>query len=193
MKLSIAVVAAMLFASAAPLHAEPSQPVISRSIVKQMVDIRQAADKHDWETVIAECDAARQVPGISTYDAFVIDRFLGMAYFGLGDHDRAAGAFYAAVTSGAAPVDDVKQILNPTLALLSERQDNEKIIELNERLRDVVASDEEANSFVAIAYFNLRDKTYARKYARRSADLAAQAGKEPQAVVVQILNFTGGD
>ena len=174
--------------TAPAVAADKEKPKISRSITKQIQAAQKASNDKDWATVIAKCKEAQAVEGISGYDKYIIDRFLGIAYLSMGDHASATVAVTEAVMNPEAPAEERAQLLRPALALQNEASNYNKVLELGKLAIQDNQADDTVYGEMAVAAFNLKDYPTTIDYANKSIDLATAAGKEPVYTVYQVLS-----
>jgi hypothetical protein len=168
----------------------PEAPKVSKSIGKLMSDAKKAMDEKDYKTVVAKCEEAQKTPDITDYDKYLINRFLGVAYFSLGDRDKSRANFMAVIKNPGTPVADRQYLIGPAMSLAAEVNDNAGVIELGK----VALADGTTNSDVlgtlASAYYQTNDFANAVIYAQKGMDLANSQGKVPQYGLYQILAFS---
>ena len=165
-------------------------PKVSKSISKPLGDCKKALDTKDYATAIAKCTEAQNTPDLTDYDNYLINRFLGVAYFGTNDRAKAEQAFVAVVKSPACPPEDRQNLIGPAMSLASEMNNNAQVVELAQiALKDKITSPDTYGT-IAQAYYASNDTANAVLYAQKGIDLANEQGKIPQYAIYQILTFS---
>lgn len=168
----------------------PEAPKVSKSISKIMSDAKKAMDEKDYKTVVAKCEEAQKTPDITDYDKYLINRFLGVAYFSLGDRDKSRANFAAVIKNPGTPVADRQYLIGPAMSLAAEVNDNAGVIELGKvAIADGVTNPDVLGT-LASAYYQTNDFTNAIAYAQKGMDMAVSQGKIPQYGLYQILAFS---
>ncbi len=165
-------------------------PKISRSISKLMIDAKKALDDKDYKTAVAKCEEAAKATDLTDFDKYYINRIAGVAYFSLGDRDKARQAFVSVIKNPATPASDREYLIGPAMSLAAEVNDNATVIELGK----IAIADNTTNPDVlgtlASAYYQTNDLTNAVAYAQKGLDAANAQGKVPQYGLYQILAFS---
>jgi tetratricopeptide (TPR) repeat protein len=165
-------------------------PKVSKSVSKLLVDAKKANDSKDWQTVIAKCKEAAQVADLTDYDKYLINRFLGVAYFNSGDHAGARAAFATVVQNPATPADDRKTLIVPAMELAAEASDNAGVITLGKMAETENIASAEVYGSLSVAYYNTSDYANAAAYAQKAIDASNSAGKMPAYGTYQVLAFS---
>lgn len=165
------------------------KPKISSSIAKPLSDAQKALQAKDWATAIAKCKEAQGASDLTDYDKFMIDYFLGFAYFNSGDLKDAGVAYAAAAQIPNMPEDDHKSTLHNAILLAAQQNDYKTIVTLGQIAVKENQLDTAVAGELAIAYYNLNDLDNAKTYAQKSIDLAKAAGKTPERQAYQVLVF----
>jgi hypothetical protein len=165
-------------------------PKVSSSINKFMVNAKKANDSKDWPTVISNCEDALKVSDLTDYDKYLIERFLGVAYFGVNNHAKAKESFMAVVRNPATPPEDRKYLITPATELAAEAKDDAGVIEMGKlAIQDnIVTADLLAT--LAVAYYQGGDLNNTIETAKKSIAAAATEGKLPQYGLYQVLAFS---
>lgn len=175
---------------AQPAYAADSKPQVSKSIRTQLSDAQKALQAKDWATAIAKCTEAKAATDLTDYDRFMINYFLGFAYFNSGDRAKAAEAYATAAVIPDMPADDHKSVLHNALLLEADQNNYAKVIEVGQVAAKENALDATTAGQVAIAYYNTNDLTNAETFAQKSIDLATAAGKLPERAAYEVIVFS---
>jgi tetratricopeptide (TPR) repeat protein len=175
--------------SAVAASEQPEKPKISKAISKQMSDAQKALQAKDWPTAIAKCKEAEGIADTTDYDKFMIQYFLGFAYFNSGDKKSAGEAYATAAHIPNMPADDHSTTLHNALLLAADQNDYKSIVDLGQIAVKENQLDHAIAGEMAIAYYNLNDLPNAASYAQKSIDLATAAGKTPDRAAYQVLVF----
>jgi len=168
--------------------AEP--PKVSKSINKFMAEAKKANDAKDWQTVITNCEAAQKVSDLTDYDNYLINRFLGVAYFGVNDHVKAKNAFLAVIKNPATPEEDRKYLITPAIELAAQTKDDAGVVEIGKlAVQDNIANPE-VFATMAIAYYQQADYDNTVAAAQKGIDMSNAEGKIPQYSLYQVLAFS---
>jgi hypothetical protein len=181
---------AVLLLLCAAAYADP-QPRVSPEAVPALKAMKTAIDAKDWRTAIETGEAAHSAD-YSDFDWYLLQRFLLVSYFHVDNRIGAAIAAYNCVMSPAIPAPDLKALLGVALTLANEQNDTAHVLEIARVHAQMITDDERASAIVAAALYNADNKVEARRYAKRSAELARQAGHEPETGVQQMLERTEG-
>jgi tetratricopeptide (TPR) repeat protein len=165
-------------------------PKLSKSINKLMVDAKKAMDEKDYKTVVVKCEEAQKTADLTDYDKYLINRFLGVAYFSLGDRDKARANFIAVVKNPGTPVLDRQYLVGPAMSLAAEVNDNVTVIELGKSVIADGTTNPDVLGTLANAYHQTNDYPNAITYAQKGLDMAIQQGKTPQYGLYQILAYS---
>ncbi len=167
-----------------------AKPTVSRSISRLMVEAQKALEAKDYKTTIEKCEEAQKASDLTDYDKYLINRFLGVAYFGLGQRDKARQAFIAVVKDPATPTEDRAHLIGPAVGLAAEVNDNATVIELGKlAMKDNIANGE-VYSRMAAAYYQTNDFQDAITYAQKGVDASVAEKKIPEYGLYQILAFS---
>lgn len=165
-------------------------PKVSRSINKLVIDAQKAAEAKDYPTVIAKCLEAHQMADLTDYDRFVLDRFLGIAYFSMKDNAKAGEYLANVVRNSSVSVEDRANYIVPAMQLASEESNYKLMIELGQiAVRDGTTNPDVLNELTS-AYYQTGDLANALTYGTKSLDLAVSQNKTPRYALYQILAFS---
>ncbi len=188
MGLAVATSPALAADKAADKAAET--PKVSKSISKLMVDANKAMGEKDYKTVVAKCEEAQKTADLSDYDKYLINRYLGVAYFSLGDRDKARANFAAVIKNPGTPLADRQYLIGPAMSLAAEVNDNAGVIELGKIAMADGTTNPDVLGTLASAYYQTNDFANAVTYAQKGLDMATAQGKTPQYGLYQILAFS---
>jgi tetratricopeptide (TPR) repeat protein len=155
-------------------------PKVTKAIQKLMSDAKKAMDEKDYKTVVAKCEEAQKTPDLSDYDKYLINRFLGVAYFSLGDRDKARANFAAVIKNPGTPLTDRQYLIGPAMSLTAEVNDNAGVIELGKIAIADGTTNPDVLGTLASAYYQTNDFANAVIYAQKGMDMATSQGKIPQ-------------
>jgi tetratricopeptide (TPR) repeat protein len=165
-------------------------PKVSKSIGKLMTDAKKAMDEKDYKTVVVKCEEAQKAADLTDYDKYLINRFLGVAYFSLGDRDKARTNFVAVIKNPGTPATDRAYLIGPAMSLAAEVNDNAAVIELGKSAVADGTTNPDVLGTLASAYYQTNDYANAVIYAQKGMELASSQGKIPQYGLYQILAFS---
>lgn len=184
---------AMALTVATPVHAADKAaeaPKISKSIAKPIGECKKALEAKDYATAIAQCNDAKSKPDLTDYDNYLINRFLGVAYYQTNDRAKAGEAFVAVVKNPAAPPEDRASLLGAAIQLASEANNGELVAELAKIAVDTKATNPDIYAPIAQYYYSKNDTANTILYAQKGIDLATAEGKVPQYGLYQLLTFS---
>lgn len=184
------------FAMALTVASTPAQaadkaetPKVSKSVSKPISECQKALIAKDYPTAIAKCEEAKAVADTTDYDKYLINRFLGVAYFGTDQRAKAEEAFVAVVKNPATPTEDRQNLIGPALSLASEANNMPLVLELADiALKDPITNPDIYGT-IAQAYYQTNDLQKAIQYAQKGIELADTQGKVPQYAMLQIFTF----
>ncbi|MDE2182862.1 MAG: hypothetical protein KGJ78_07555 [Alphaproteobacteria bacterium] len=176
-----------------PAYAADEKPHISKSISSLMSDAQKALKDKDYATAIAKCKQAQATSDLSDYDHFMIDYFLGFAYFNSGDRASAGAAYADAAKIPGMPADDHRSVVHNALLLAADQNNYPRVVEVGQVADKDNTLDSTTAGQLAIAYYNLKDGANAAVYAQKSIDFATAAGKMPERAAYEVLVFTQYD
>jgi tetratricopeptide (TPR) repeat protein len=186
MAMTVAVIPANAAAAAAA-----DAPHISRSIQKAVADCKKALDGHDYATALAKCTEAKNTADITDYDRYVVDRFLGVAYFQTNDRAHAGELFISVLRNPATPPDDFVTLVGPAMSLAADKNDHALVIDLGKlAIAHNAINNPDVYGTLANAYYVTNDFQNAVLYSNKGVELARTQGKIPQYGLYQILTFS---
>lgn len=109
-------------AAAAPASAA-SAPTIRAEVGKPMQAAQDAIKAANFKEAVARVAEAEAMPGLTPYEAYIVQRLKAPALFGIGDQAGALAAFEAAVASPLMPAADRPSILETTIKLSLQLKD----------------------------------------------------------------------
>ncbi len=165
-------------------------PKVSKSVSKVLSECKKALDAKDYPTAIAKCTEAKGTADLTDYDNYLINRFLGVAYFQTNDRAKAEEAFVAVLKNPACPLEDRQNLIGPALSLASELNNSALVVELGQIAQKDKVTNPDIYGTIAQAYYGANDSQNAILYAQKGIDLAASQGKVPQYAIYQILTFS---
>jgi tetratricopeptide (TPR) repeat protein len=166
-------------------------PHLTRAIQKAAADCKKALDGNDFATAIAKCTEAKNTPDLTDYDRYVLDRFLGVAYFKTNDRVHAGEMFISVVRNPASPPEEVQTLLPPAISIAADRNDHALVISLGQFgvQRNLIVNPD-AYGTIANSYYLTNDFQNAIVFANKGIDLARSQNKVPQYGLYQILTFS---
>jgi dUTPase len=151
---------------------------------------KKALDAKDYATAIAKCNEAKATKDLTDYDNYLIDRFLGVAYFQTNDRVKAEVAFVAVVKNPACPPEDRQNLVGPAIQLASEANNVPLVAELAQIALKQTITNADIYGTIAQSYYGAGDTQNAIVYAQKGIDLATSQGKVPQYAIYQILTYS---
>lgn len=192
--LRAAVVACLPFCALALTSAQAADkadtPKPSKSIAKPLGECKKALDAKDYPTTIAKCGEAKAVPDLTDYDNYLINRFIGVAYYQTNDRPHAAEAFLAVVKNPATPAEDRQNLLGAAIQLAAETNNGAAVGELAQLAAKSNITNPDVYAPIAQYYYGVNDTQNTILYAQKGIDAANAAGKLPQYGLYQLLTFS---
>jgi hypothetical protein len=168
---------------------KPETPKVSKAVSKLLSECKKALDVKDYVTVIAKCNEARGVADLTDYDKYLIERFIGFAYYFTNDRVKAGESFAAVVKNPACPLEDRQNVIGGAIEIAAETKNSALVIELVQIAeRDKVTNPDTYGPIAQFFYLN-NDNANTILYAQKGVDLAAAQNKVPQYGLYQILAF----
>ena len=99
---------------------ESSGPKLSKAAAKPLADAQKAFAAKDWALMLAKVKEAQALSNLTDYDTYIINYFMGLAYFNAGDKASATPCFVAAAESTAAPPEERNNALRIAVELENE-------------------------------------------------------------------------
>ena len=165
-------------------------PKISKSISKTLPDCKKAVDTKDYKTAIEKCSEAASQTDLTDWDKYLINRYIGVAYFSTGDHAKAGEAFYAVITNPTCPEEDRANLIGPAMSLATDQNNYARVVELGKIATAGTVTNPEIYGTLASAYYQTNDSTNAILYANKGIELSKEQGKIPQYGLYQIVTFS---
>jgi hypothetical protein len=168
-------------------------PSVSSSLKGPLSAAQEAMKANDLNGALAHVKEAQAVSGLTGYDQFIIDQFLGNIYIGLKDYANAEVAFQAMAESPDLPEADKSNILSTTVQLAVNSNKWDVAIKYGEQLQSMGPLPEPLPEQLAVAYYNSGDKAKATALAQSEIEKAKAANKQPSQALMQIvLNSQAG-
>lgn len=174
-------------AVAAASKADATKPQISKAVSKPLSEAQKAFTAKDWPTMLAKLKDAQAIAGLTDYDKYVINYFMGLALYNSGDRVGSTPYFLAAAESTSAPPDEQATALRIALDLENDAKNYAKVIELGQQAAKAGPLESNVAAIVAIAYYNINDYANAKDYAQKSIDAVTAAGKLPERAAYQVI------
>jgi hypothetical protein len=171
---------------AAICSAQAKGPSLTAAVVKPLKDAQDLVGKQDYQGALAKVKEAEAVPGLTAFDTYTINRFLGVVEINLKDYNAAAAAYEAAIDSGAVPDTDKKEMLHNAVLLSTQVNHCQKAAAYAQQLVALEPLTSDMNSNLAICAYNAKDMATANKYAQAAIDQAKAAGQPPPEAMMQI-------
>jgi hypothetical protein len=165
-------------------------PRPSKSIAKPISECKKALDAKDYPTAIAQCSDAKSKPDLTDYDNYLINRFLGVAYYQTNDRVKAGEAFTAVVKNPATPAEDRAGMLAAAIQLAADANKGDEVAELAKIAIDSKTTNPDLFAPIAQYYYGKNDTANTILYAQKGIDLATAEGKVPQYGLYQLLTFS---
>lgn len=160
---------------------------VGAAVGKPLSDAQKAMQANDYQTALTDVQAAQAVPDQTPYETYMINKFLAIIEINLKDMKAAAPAAEAAADSPALPDEDKKDMLHNALVLSGNAQDYAKAVTYGQQLDQLNLLDADTSAILAVAYYNLKDKANALKYAQKSVDMSKAAGKQANETAMEII------
>ena len=182
-------VATGAFVAAGPAYASSDKaPQVSRAAGKALTEVRKLIDAKDFAGAITALQQAKSLGDLKDYDNYVINTYLGIAYFQAGDQAKAADAFVAAAEVPNMRDSDHQEALEKALMLLSASNDYGRVVAFVEKdVPPTTALSENMLVMVGICYYNTKHDQQALDYAKRALAAAAAKNAVPQRDSYQLL------
>jgi tetratricopeptide (TPR) repeat protein len=164
-----------------------AKPKLSKAASKPLSEAQKAFATKDWALMLAKVKEAQALPDLTDYDKYIINYFMGLAYFNSGDKASATPCFTAAAESTAAPPEERNSALRIAIELENDAKDFAKVIELGQQAMKTGALEGTIAAVVSVAYYNSGDYPNAKIFAQRSIDSDTAAGKLPDRGAYQVL------
>jgi hypothetical protein len=174
-------------AVAADAAKDAAKPKLSKAASKPLADAQKAFAAKDWALMLAKVKEAQALPNLTDYDTYIVNYFMGLAYFNAGDKASATPCFVAAAESTAAPPEERNNALRIAVELENEARNYAKVIELGQLADKAGAVDGGLAAVVSVAYYDGKDYPNAKIFAQRSIDLDTAAGKLPDRGAYQVM------
>lgn len=174
-------------AVAADAAKDASKPKLSKAASKPLSDAQKAFNAKDWATMLAKVKEAEALANLTDYDKYIVNYFMGLAYFNSGDKAASTPYFVAAAESTAAPVEERTTALRIAIDLENQAKDYAKVKELGQQAETVGAFNGGVAAIVAIAYYETGDFPNAKVFAQKSIDTDIAARKTPDRSAYQII------
>ena len=165
----------------------PKPPTVSKSIGKQLSDAQKAVTAKDWPTAFAKLKEAQAVADLTDYDKYIINFYLGVAYFQTNDHTSAMAAFEAAAQSTSEPPEQHAQAMRLAIELENEAKNYGKVIELGQQAIKNNEVDGSIATALSIAYYSTNDFANAATWSQKAIDISKAAGKTPEHGAYEVL------
>ena len=182
-------VATGAFVTAGPAYASGDKaPQVSRAAGKALTEARKLIDAKDYAGAVAALQQAVSAGDLKDYDKYIINTYLGIAYFQSGDQAKAGDAFVAASEVPNMRDSDHQEAVEKALMLLSATNDYGKVIAFVEK--DVPANaalSENLLTMIGICYYNTKHDQQALDYAKRAIAAATAKNAIPQRDTYQLL------
>ena len=72
-------------AVAASSAKDDGKPKLSKAAAKPLSDAQKAFNAKDFATMLAKTKEAQALPNLTDYDTYIVNYFMGLAYFNAGD------------------------------------------------------------------------------------------------------------
>jgi hypothetical protein len=189
-KLICAAFVAALMSTAATTALAADAGKVGAAVGKPLSDAQKAMQAKDYQGALADVQQAQAVPNQTPYETYVTNKFLAVVEINLQDMKAATPAAEAAADSPAIPDEDKKDMLHNALLLAGNAQDYAKVVSYGVQLDQLNLLDADSTAQLAVAYYNLKDKANATKYAQKSIDMSKAAGKQANEAAMEIVMST---
>jgi hypothetical protein len=183
-----ALVAGLALFVATTAYGADSKPKLSRSVNTILVEVSKSTTAKDWPTAIAKLKEAQAITDSTDYDKYIIETYLGVAYFNTGDMPATTAAFDAAASSPAIPADELEESVHKAMVMEYNASNYGKVIELSKLvLKPGQPFAERIATLAASAYYLTNDYADAMTLAQKIIDTATAAGHLPDRGAYQIV------
>jgi len=176
---------AALSISTGAMAAEKSQSV-SKSLGTPLKAAQDAMKANDFAGALAHVKEAQAVPGLTEYDNYVINQFLGNIYIAQKDYKNAETAFVGMASSPDLPAADRANAYSTTVQLAVNNNDWATAIKFGELLQAIAPLQGPLVEQMAVAYYNSGDKVKALAIAKPQIDADKAAGRPSSEALMQI-------
>jgi hypothetical protein len=156
---------AALAISTGAMAADKGQSV-SSSLKKPLQAASEAMKTNDFAGALAHVKEAQAVTGLTDYDNFVINQFLGNIYIGQKDYKDAETAFVAMASSPDLPAADKANAYSTTVQLAVNNNDWPTAIKFGELLQAIAPLQGPLVEQLAVAYYNSGDMVKALAFSK---------------------------
>ena len=137
---------------------------------------------------VAKLKEAQAIADSSDYDKYLINTYLGVAYYNLNDIPATAAAFDAAALSPAIPADELEEAVHKAMVLEYNAANYPKVIELSKLvLKPGAPFAERIATLAASSYYLSGNYAEAVTLAQKIIDTDTAAGHLPDRSVYQIV------
>ncbi len=139
-----------------------------------------------WTDAISRCKEAGSLAGLSEFDKFVANYFLGIAYYGLGDKTNAADSYYTAAQFSGAPADLRNTVILNGIRLENNAEHPDKLAILVKLADTAGIADERIYDLGATAFYDSGNDAEARSMAEKAISQAMKSGHGAARISCQI-------
>ena len=165
-------------------------PKVSKAVSKPLSECKKALDAKDYNTAIAKCSEARAVADLTDYDKYLIERFIGFAYYFNNDRVNAGKSFASVIKNPACPPDDLQNVIGGAIELAAEAKDGPLVIELVQIAEKSKITNANIYGPIAQYFYSANDFANTILYTQKGIDLSLAQGKVPQYGLYQLLTFS---
>ncbi|MGA7710437.1 MAG: hypothetical protein WCA81_00925 [Rhizomicrobium sp.] len=130
-----------------------------------------------WTDAISKCKEAGSLAGLSDFDKFLVNYFLGIAYYRLGDTENAAASYYTAAQFSGVPADMRTTAILSAAQLENDTKHPDKVAILVKMADTAGIADEKIYDLGAIAYYDSGNDAEARTMADKAISQATKSGR----------------
>jgi len=163
-----------------------SGPSVSKSLGTPLKAAQEAMKANDFAGALAHVKEAQAVSGLTDYDNFVLNQFLGNIYIGMKDYKNAETAFVAMASSSDLPPADKANAYSTTVQLAVNNNDWPTAIKFGELLQAIAPLQGPLVEQLAVAYYNSGDKVKALAVAKPQIEADKAAGRQSSEALLQI-------
>jgi hypothetical protein len=164
-----------------------TQGLVSPDAAPLLQRAYRAIQAKDWGVAIARCKDAQALLTLAPFDHFMIDYFLGVAYYRSGDLAAAAASYFAAAQSPAAPVDLRNDAILSGVQLANDAKQKDKAVALVGMAEKAGIAGEKLFDIAAVATFDSGDFAGTESWAKKAIDAAAKTGGSASHTTWQML------
>jgi hypothetical protein len=161
--------------------------MVSPDVAVPLRHAYNALQNKDWAIAIANCQKAQSLAGLAPFDTFMINYFLGIAYYRAGDLVHASDAYFAAAQSSAAPADLRNDAILSGVQIANDAKLRERALTLVAMADTAGIASEKLFGIAAIASYDRNDFAATESWAQKGIAVAKKGGGSASHMTWQML------